>query len=140
MTKRNLQFAITLFAMSALLCAWTLWPSVQGATGASPNSNAQAALKLPKISISLWFGRASKGCRGWGICKITVGKLSAAEKGKTVQAELSRTDDGKLELRLLEKAAEADCMNCEYEYMIATSSIHVLNRSPGAYGVTANTL
>ena len=106
MTKRNFKFAITLFAMSALLCAWTLWPSVQGATGASPNSNAQAALKLPKISISLWFGRASKGCRGWGICKITVGKLSAAEKGKTVQAELSRTDDGKLELRLLEKAAE----------------------------------
>lgn len=60
-------------------------------------------LKLPKISISLTFGRAKKNCGGWGICKITVGKLSAA---RTVQAELSRTEDGKLELRLLERASE----------------------------------
>ena len=108
MTKRNFKFAITLFALSAVLCAWTLWPPVQGAMGASSNSNAAAfqanqKIKFPKISISLTFGRAKKNCGGWGICKITLGKLSAA---RTVQAELSRTEDGKLELRLLERASE----------------------------------
>ncbi len=79
-------------------------PSVQAATDASPASN--AAYAFLRIPITLTFGRAKKKCGGWGICKITLGKLSAAEKGRTVQAELSRTDDGKLELRVLGKAAE----------------------------------
>src|SRR5436853_6633336 len=67
---------------------------VLAATDANPESNAAAfqanqKIKFPPISISLTFGRASKKCAGWGICKITVGKLSAA---RTVQAELSRTE------------------------------------------------
>lgn len=64
---------------------------------------ANQKIKFPKISISLTFGRAKKNCGGWGICKITLGKLTAA---RTVPAELSRTEDGKLELRLLERVSE----------------------------------
>ncbi len=118
--KRN--SLITLVALSLLLLVsafsrtrqnqidFELPPSVQAATDASLKSNAAAfpatqKLKLPKISISLTFGRAKKNCGGWGICKITLGKISAA---RTVPAELSRTEDGKLELKLLERAAEEE--------------------------------
>jgi hypothetical protein len=72
-----------------------------GGTGPSPKSNAAAPIS---ISISVWFGRASKGCRGWGICKITIGKVTEARTG---EAELSTAGNGKLQLTLLHKAPEA---------------------------------
>jgi len=100
MSKRIFKSAITLFVMSAMTFSVALWPSVQGATAASQ----KAALKLPKISISITIGRAKKACGGFGICKITLGKISAAQR--TVNGELRATDDGKLQLTLLQKAPE----------------------------------
>jgi hypothetical protein len=97
MSKRIFKAAITLSVMSAMLISWLLWPSVQDA---SPKSKAAAA--LPPITI--WFGRKSKGCRGFGICGITIGKLAANQRG--VKAELSATRDGKLQLTLLGKPPE----------------------------------
>ncbi len=103
--KRISMIFIATLALALLVYAQS--PTPQVTSQASLTSNAAAfqsqKIKFPKISISLTFGRAKKNCGGWGICKITVGKLSAA---RTVQAELSRTEDGKLELRLLEKASE----------------------------------
>ena len=103
--KRITMIFIATLALALLVYAQSRTPQVT--SPASLTSDAAAfqsqKIKFPKISISLTFGRAKKNCGGWGICKITVGKLSAV---RTVQAELSRTDDGKLELRLLEKAAE----------------------------------
>jgi hypothetical protein len=107
MSKPIRKAAITLFAMSAMLFSASLWPSpsVQVATGASPKSNAAVALGSPPISItvSVWFGRASKGCRGWGICKIPIGKVTEERTG---EAELSTAGNGKLQLTLLKKAPE----------------------------------
>ena len=122
--KRNSLITLVVLTMALLVSAFSRTtqfgtinqagvgfpPSVQAATDASPTSTAAALqanqkLKLPKISISLTFGRASKKCGGWGICKITLGKLTAA---RTVPAELSRTEDGKLELRVLGKASEEE--------------------------------
>ena len=97
LANRIFKPAVALVALSILLFSGTFWPSVQSAPGQSQK------LKLPKISISIHFGRAKKNCGGWGICKITLGKLSAA---RTVQAELGRTEDGKLELRMLERASD----------------------------------
>ncbi len=102
-SKRVFKVAITLFAMSAMMFSVSLWPSVQSATGASPKSKAAAAIK---ISITLTFGRASKGCRGFGICKITFGGSKLSANVRVVKAELSAADDGKLELTLLQKAPE----------------------------------
>ncbi len=120
--KRNSLITLVVLTLALLVSAYSrttqspalkkvdfgFLPPIQAATVASLNSKvvafpASQKLKLPKISISLTFGRAKKNCGGWGICKITLGKLTAA---RTVQAELSRTNDGKLELRLLEKASE----------------------------------
>lgn len=82
--------------------------SIPVATVASLTTNDAAAqkIKFPPIKISLYFGRASKNCGGFGICKITFGKLQIAEKGRIVRAELSTAGDGKLQLALLEKAPE----------------------------------
>jgi hypothetical protein len=99
-SKRNFKPAYLLVAMSLMLFSASLWSS-----SASSESNTQAAFKFPKISISLTIGRASKKCGSFGICKITVGKVAAIEK-RTVKAELSRTEDGKLALTLLGKAPE----------------------------------
>lgn len=96
---------ITLFALSALLCAGFWWLSTQRATGATLATNPQVALKIPRIPISITIGRASKKCGGFGICKITIG-LKAAPAPRVVNGELSRTTDGKLQLRLLEKAPD----------------------------------
>jgi hypothetical protein len=98
MSKRIFKPAATLFVLSVMLFSGSLWPSVQSATFQNQK------IKIPKISISITFGRAKKKCGGIGICKLTVGKISKAERG--VRAELSRTDDGKLEIALLEKAPE----------------------------------
>lgn len=122
--KRNSLFTLVVLTMALLISVhgrttqspaikmldFGFPPPVQAATDASPKSNAPALqanqkLKLPKISISLTFGRAKKNCGGWGICKITLGKLTAA---RTVPAELSRTADGKIELRVLERASEEE--------------------------------
>lgn len=105
-TKRIFKATLTFLALSAALFSLALWPSVQGATSASPISMTQAALKLPKISITITIGRASKGCRGFGLCKITLGKLAPSEAARSVNAELSEAADGKLQLTLLGKAPE----------------------------------
>ena len=103
--KRITMIFIATLALALLVYAQSRTPQVT--SPASLTSDAAAfqsqKIKFPKISISLTFGRAKKNCGGWGICKITLGKLSAA---RTVQAELGRTEDGKLELRLLERASE----------------------------------
>ncbi len=106
MSKRIFNPAITLFVMSVMLFSVSLWPSVQGATRPSPKSNAaalQSRIRIPHIPITITFGRASKKCGGFGICKITVGIVAEGER--TVRAELS-TVSGKLQLTLLEKAPE----------------------------------
>jgi hypothetical protein len=107
MKRITMIFTATL-ALALLVYAQNRMPQVAGP--ASLTSTAAAfqsqKIKFPKISISLTFGRAKKNCAGWGICKISIGKLSAAPKGRTVPAELSRTDDGKLELRVLERSSE----------------------------------
>lgn len=104
MKRITMIFTATL-ALALLVYAQSRTPQVT--SPASLTSTAATfqsqKLKFPKISISLTFGRAKKNCGGWGICKITLGKISAA---RTVPAELSRTEDGKLELRVLEKAAD----------------------------------
>jgi hypothetical protein len=97
LANRIFKPAVALVAVGVMVLLGSFWPAAQSAPSQIQN------LKLPKISISIFFGRAKKNCGGWGICKITLGKLTAA---RTVQAELSRTADGKLELRMLEKASE----------------------------------
>lgn len=97
LATRMFKPAVALVALSVFFFSGLFWPAAQSAPSQMQN------LKLPKISISIFFGRAKKNCGGWGICKITLGKLSAA---RTVPAELSRTAEGKLELRVLGKAAE----------------------------------
>jgi hypothetical protein len=98
-SNRIFKAAITLVAMSAMMFLVLLSPSVQSTTGASQKSS---KISFPPISIT--FGRASKGCRGFGICKITIGKVIASER--VVTAELSATSDGKVLLTLLGKAPE----------------------------------
>ena len=109
-SKRIFKLALTLSVLSAMLLSGLLWPSVNVATGASPNSNAaalpQLKIKLPKISISIFIGRAKKKCGGFGLCKITLGAVSAADRARTVNAELTTTDDGKLHLTFLGKAPD----------------------------------
>lgn len=109
-TQQIIKPAISLFALSAVLLSWTWGPSAQGATSASPLRTAAAfhiqKIKFPPITISINFGRKKKGvCNsGFGVCSITLGKLSSAPR--SVSAELVKVDDGRLELRLLEKAPE----------------------------------
>ena len=108
MTKRIFKTAFTLFTLSAALFFLALWPSVQGAASTSISSNVAAfqKFKFPKISISINLGRKKKGvCNsGFGICSITLGSISSAPR--SVKGELIRTEDGRLELTLLEKASE----------------------------------
>jgi hypothetical protein len=111
MSKRIFKPAVRLFVMSAMLFLGSLWASVPVATGARPKSKApappQAQLKIPKIPISLEIGRKRKGkCEfAFGICKITIGIVSVtANKAGSVNAELTTTEDGKLQLTLLAKA------------------------------------
>lgn len=103
--KRITMIVIVTLVLALLVFAQSRTP--QGTSQASLTTNVAAVqstnLKFPKISISITIGRASKGCRSFGICKITLGKLQAA---RTVRAELSQGEDGKLELALLEKAPE----------------------------------
>jgi hypothetical protein len=99
-SNRIFKLAIALPVMTAVLFSWALWPPVQGATSAS------SQLKIPIIPITITIGRASKGCRSFGFCKITIGKLQASASARTVNAELSSAADGKLEVRLLDKAPE----------------------------------
>jgi hypothetical protein len=102
-SKRIFKPAITLFVMSAMLFSVSLWPSVQGATGASPKSNAAAALK---ISVSVRVGRSSRGCRGFGICSVVIVLSRISLDQRTVRAELSTAADGQLQLTLLDKAPD----------------------------------
>jgi len=99
MSKRIYKPAITLFVMSAMLFSVSLWPSVQGATGASPKSNAAAL----KISVSVRIGRSSRGCRGFGLCSVTI---TLSRISGFVRAELNTAADGQLQLTLLDKAPE----------------------------------
>lgn len=99
MSKRIFKSAITLLAMSAMLFSVSLWPPVQGTTGASQ-------LKIPRIPITITIGRASKKCGGFGLCKITIGLSSAPATARTVKAELIATADGRLQIALLGKAPE----------------------------------
>jgi len=99
LSKRFLKHVITLLATVVILFCGAVRIS-----NASPKPYRQA-LKLPKISISIYIGRASKKCAGWGICKITVGSVSARTlTQRIVKGELVANDDGKLQLVLLEKA------------------------------------
>ena|SRR5262245_46870537 len=100
MSKRIFKSAITLFVMGAMLFSVSLWPSVQGATGASPKSSGAAL----KVSVSVRLGRSSRGCRGFGICSVTI-SISRISGG-FVRAELSTAADGQLQLTLLDKAPE----------------------------------
>jgi hypothetical protein len=100
MSNRILKATITIFAMGAIAFSVSFWPSVQSTTGASQKENAK--IKFPTITITI--GRASKGCRGFGICKISIGKVIASER--VVTAELSASNDGKVLLTLLGKAPE----------------------------------
>ena len=102
MSKRIFKSASMLFVMSTMLFSGSLWPSAQA--GGSPKRKAAAPIPIT-VTITLWFGRASKGCKGWGICKITVGKLTSEDE-RTGEAELTRVGDGKLQLTLLKKAPE----------------------------------
>lgn len=106
-SKLIFKSTVSLFALGIMLIAGSLWHSAQSATVSSATSiaavQASQQFKFPKISISITIGRASKGCRSFGICKITLGKLQAA---RTVSGQLSQGEDGKLELSLLEKAPE----------------------------------
>ena len=102
MSKRIFKSAITLFVMSAMLFSASLWPSVQGASGASPKSNAAAL----KVNVSIRLGRSSRGCRGFGICSVVIVISRISIDKRTVRAELSTAADGKLELTLLDKAPE----------------------------------
>ena len=101
MSKRIFKLAGILLVMCTMLFAGA-WQSVQA--GGGPKAKAKPALPI-SISITLTFGRASKGCRGFGICKITIGKLTSTN-ARMVQAELSPAGDGKLQLTLLGKAPE----------------------------------
>jgi hypothetical protein len=98
LSKRTLKSGIMLLAMSAILFAGASDLAI-----AKPKSNPQAALKFPKISISITVGRAKKKCGGFGICKITFGSIAASPR--VVKAELV-AKDGKLELNLLERAPD----------------------------------
>lgn len=107
-SKLIFKFTVSLFALGIMLLSGSLWPSAQSATVADSTSTVAAfqasqKIKFPNISISITIGRASKGCRSFGICKITLGKLQAE---RTVSGELSQGEDGKLQLTLLEKAPE----------------------------------
>ena len=102
-SKRIFKSAVTLFVMSAMLFSASFWPSVQGATGASPKSNPAAALSA---SVSIRIGRASRGCRSFGICSITITISRVSLDQRTVRAELSTAADGKLLVKLLDKAPE----------------------------------
>jgi hypothetical protein len=99
LSKRTFKTAVMLLAMSAILFA--------GASqlAAKPTNFPQAALKLPKISISITFGRAKKKCGGFGICKITLGSI-AARSARVLRAELVANQDGKFELNLLDNPPE----------------------------------
>ena len=101
-SKRIYRPAITLFVMSAMLF---LCASVPVATGSSPKRKAAVAPRVPiSISITITFGRASKGCQRFGLCKITIGKVVADER--TVEAELSTAANGRLQLTVLGRAPE----------------------------------
>lgn len=99
LSKRILKPGLMLLAMSAILFA-----GASHMASAKPK-NVPQALKLPKISITITIGRASKKCGGFGLCKITVGSITAASK-RTVRAELTSNADGKMELNLLDKAPD----------------------------------
>ncbi len=107
-SKLIFKSTVSLFVLSIMLLSGALWPSAQSATIPGSTSTVAAfqasqKIKFPNISISITIGRASKGCRSFGICKITLGKLQAE---RTVRGELSQGEDGKLEITLLEKAPE----------------------------------
>jgi hypothetical protein len=111
MSNRIFKLAISLFTMTAMLFSASLSSLVPSTTGAGKNAKAGAAgqLKipiLPKISITVTIGRAKKKCGGFGVCKITLGLVAAQAGLRTVKGELIRTDDGNLQLTLLEKAPE----------------------------------
>lgn len=100
LSKRTFKSGIMLLAMSAIMFAATSQLAI-----AKPKHTPQAALKLPKISISITFGRAKKKCGGFGICKITLGAIAASE-GRVLRAELIANQDGKMELNLLDNPPE----------------------------------
>ena len=95
MSKRIFKPVSALFMTSGLLFSASLWSPVQA--GSRPK--AKAAIPI-SITITLTFGRAKKQCGGFGICKITIGKLTAVT-ARTVEAELSPVSGGRLELTLL---------------------------------------
>ena len=110
-SNRMLKLAITLFTTSVMLFSASLSSLVPTTTGASKNAKAGAAgqLKipiLPKISITVTIGRAKQKCGGFGLCKITLGLARAPVGRRIVNGELIRTDDGNLQLTLLERAPE----------------------------------
>ncbi len=95
MSKQIFKPVSTIFMTSALVLSASLWSSVQ-AVG-SPKGKVAVPIS---IRVTLTFGRAKKKCAGFGICKITIGKLTAANV-RTVEAELSAVSGGRLELTLL---------------------------------------
>jgi hypothetical protein len=102
MSKRIFKSAAILFVMCAMLLSGATWRSVQA--GGGPKAKAKPALPI-SISITITFGRASKGYRGIGICKLTIGKLTSTN-ARLIEAELSPAGDGKLQLTLVGRAPE----------------------------------
>lgn len=107
-SKLIFKSTVSLLVLGIMLLSGALQPAAQSATALSSTGTAVAfqtsqKIKFPKISISITIGRASKGCKSFGICKISLGTIKAE---RTVRGELSRGEDGKLEIALLEKAPE----------------------------------
>jgi len=100
LSKRMLKPGIMLLGISAILFSTGSQLAI-----AKPKNFPQAALKLPKISISITIGRAKKKCGGFGVCKITLGAVSAPAD-RVIRGELIANQDGKFELSLLERAPE----------------------------------
>ena len=111
MSNRIFKLGISLLTLFSMLFLASLSSLVPSTTAATKNAKADAGgqLKipiLPKISITVTIGRAKKRCGGFGVCKITLGLVAAAVGRRIVKGELIRTDDGNLQLTLLERAPE----------------------------------
>ncbi len=104
LSKRIYKPVITILVLSAILCSGSLWVSVQAATGTRVKSKAAIAPPPPiSITVTITIGRASRGCRGFGICKISIGKLT---EDRTVEAQLSSAGNGRVQLSLVGKPPE----------------------------------
>lgn len=97
--KRITMIFIATLALTLLVYAQSRTPQVT-----SPASVTSQVAALPKPC--LYFGKAKKGCGGWGICKI--GFCAAGGASRSVGVDLKVVGGGKLELRLLKRVPEEE--------------------------------